>query len=305
MHKAGFISIIGNPNAGKSTLLNTLLGQKISIVTPKVQTTRHRILGILSDESYQMVFVDTPGIITPRYGLHRAMMDTVNQALKEADVVLLMLALDELPKAGEAAASIDPDLLHKLQHTRQPLIVVLNKADLSDQATIEAHIAALRLSLPNMHTVIPVSALLSFNLDALKAALLDALPESPAFYDKDQITDRSERFIVSEIIREKIFLRYQQEIPYSTEVTILQFEEKTTEAGMAIAHIEAEIHVERASQKGILIGTGGSMLKKIGTDARIDIEKFLQRKAFLKLYVRLAEDWKDKPLYLKNFGYRS
>lgn len=282
--------MVGKPNAGKSTLLNALMGQKLSIVTPKPQTTRHRILGILNEPDSQLIFVDTPGIIQPKYGLHRAMMESVGKAVKDSEVVLWVLAMDE-------DLNESPVLAH-VRKAKQPVVVALNKADTSDQAAITQRMAEVQALLPGVKAVVPISALHTFNLEALRQALHDQLPEGPPFYDKDQITDRPERFFVSEIIREKIFQYYDQEIPYSTEVTILLFEERPD-----LTYIDAEIHVERETQKGILIGKGGAALKKIGSWARKDIEEFLGRKVFLNLYVRVAENWKENPRYLKNFGY--
>lgn len=296
-HKTGFVSLVGRPNAGKSTLLNALMGQKLSIVTPKPQTTRHRILGILNEPDTQIIFVDTPGIIQPKYGLHRAMMESVGKAVKDSEVVLWVLPMDEKWSGTTDELQADP-VLKQVRKAKQPVVVALNKADTSDQAAITQRIAEVQALLPGVKAVVPISALHQFNLEALLHALRVELPPGPPFYDKDQITDRPERFFVSEIIREKIFQYYDQEIPYSTEVTILLFEERPD-----LTYIDAEIHVERETQKGILIGKGGAALKKIGTWARKDIEAFLDRKVFLNLYVRVAENWKENPRYLKNFGY--
>lgn len=290
VHRSGFVSIVGKPNVGKSTLLNALLGQKISIVSPKAQTTRRRILGILSDEDYQIIFNDTPGIITPRYGLHQAMMRSVESAVEDAEIILLMVAANE--KQPET------NVLELLAKQKSSIILAVNKADLSDVETIKQKIEAIESVLPIRESLV-IAALHDFNVQELLELLLRYLPEGPAYYDKELITDLPTRFFVAEIIREKIFLQYEKEIPYSTEVTISQYIERPN----GVTFIEAEIHVERLSQKGILIGKQGEALKKIGSFARRDIEEFIEGPVYLQLYVRVTEEWKDKDRQLKSFGY--
>jgi GTP-binding protein Era len=290
VHKAGFVTLIGNPNAGKSTLMNTLLGQKLSIITPKAQTTRHRIKGILSEDYYQIVFSDTPGIVDPAYKMHEGMMEVVGESVDDADLILLLSDITR-PEIKDIA------LLDRIKKSKTPVIVLINKIDLSDQKVLEENMLQWSEMLPEAD-IIPVSALKNFNLDLLLNAILKKLPESPPYFDKEQLSDLHERFFVAEIIREKIFLQYQEEIPYSCEVAIEAFEE--TES---IARIRAEIHVLRDSQKPILIGKGGESIKRLGITARKDIEKFLGKHIHLDLYVRVSENWRDKPLYLRQFGY--
>lgn len=288
-HRSGYVALVGLPNVGKSTLLNALLGRKLSIVTDKPQTTRHRILGILSDEACQILFLDTPGILKPRYRLHEAMMHQVHEALADADLVVLL--------ADATFARPDTSSLAHLQGRRA--LLVLNKLDLirPEQAL---PLAAAYTALHPFEEVIPISALRGDNLDVLRQALVSRLPLAPPFYPKDMISEHPERFFVSEIIREKIFEQFRQEVPYSTQVNIVLFEEK---AG-GKDYIDAEIVVERPSQKGILIGKGGQALKAIGTAARRDIEDFLGRPVFLKLFVKVREDWREKEAFLRSFGYR-
>jgi len=288
-HKAGFVSIIGKPNAGKSTLMNALVGEKMSIITPKAQTTRHRILGIVNEENYQIIFSDTPGIIKPKYGLQESMMSAVNHSLVDADVILLVTDINERYDETDAAA--------KLRKTSSPTAVIINKIDKSDEETVKSKIAYWEETLhPN--AVFAISALRSHNVQAVMDFILENLPEHPAYYEKDTLTDRNERFFVSEMIREKIFKLYEKEIPYSTEVIITSFKEEP-----AINRISAEIIVERESQKNILIGKGGEMMKKVGTFARKDMEEFLQKKVFLELFVKVMPDWRNRKNYLKRFGY--
>lgn len=289
-HHSGFVCLIGKPNVGKSTLLNALLDFKLSIVTPKPSTTRHRILGILSADDYQAVLLDTPGIIQPKYKLHDRMMDAVDQALGDADLVLLLIA--------PAEAFPEQRVFEKIRASNKPVLLVINKLDIATEKEISQRTEQIMQHLP-LADSIAVSALKGTNIEALKSRLKEMLPLGPAYYPKDQLTDRTERFFVTEIIREKIFLLFQEEIPYSTEVTVLMYEER--EDGMV--HIEAEIHVERQSQKGMLIGKQGAAIKQLGTDARADIEIMLDKKVFLSLYVRLAEDWKRRDHYLNTFGY--
>jgi len=290
-HKAGFVSIIGKPNVGKSTLMNALVGEKLSIITPKAQTTRHRIMGIVNEEDYQIVFSDTPGIIKPRYGLQDSMMNFVKGALGDADLILFVTDINE--KYDEN------DVLEKIINTTIPLIVLINKIDGATQEQVEEKQAYWQELLKPKY-IFAISALKLYNLDGIMPMVLDYLPVHPPYYDKEDLTDKTQRFFVSEIIREKIFNNYQKEIPYSTEVVITAFKEEET-----ITRISAEIIVERDSQKNILIGKGGSMLKKVGTEARKDIEKFLDKKVFLETFVKVLPDWRSKKNYLKSFGYEN
>lgn len=294
-HKAGFVSIIGKPNVGKSTLMNVLVGERLSIITPKAQTTRHRILGIVNEDDFQIVFSDTPGIIKPKYSLQESMMSFVNGSLTDADVLLFVTDVNE--KHDEE------DVLEKLQNRNIPTIVLINKIDNASQELVEEKIKHWQ-ELLNPVAIYAISALHKHNVDGLLDHILSLLPEHPAYYDKEELTDRSERFFVSEIIREKIFNNYQKEIPYSTEVIIKSFQEDVpTTKGATVHRITAEIIVERDSQKNILIGKSGSMLKKVGTEARLEAEKFLGKKVFLELFVKVIPDWRSKKNYLKSFGY--
>jgi GTP-binding protein Era len=290
-HKAGFVSIIGKPNAGKSTLMNALVGEKLSIITPKAQTTRHRILGIVNEESYQIVFSDTPGIIKPRYELQNSMMSSVKGSITDADLILFVTDINEQYDEN--------DVLEKIINTTIPLIVLINKIDNATQEQVEEKINFWQEQL-SPKQIFAISALQKYNLDGIMNIVLDCLPEHAPFYDKEDLTDRNQRFFVSEIIREKIFNNYQKEIPYSTEVVITAFKEEET-----ITRISAEIIVERDSQKNILIGKGGASLKKVGTEARKDIEKFLDQKVFLETFVKVIPDWRSKKNYLKSFGYEN
>jgi GTP-binding protein Era len=290
-HKAGFVSIIGKPNVGKSTLMNALVGEKLSIITPKAQTTRHRILGIVNEEEYQIVFSDTPGIIKPRYGLQDAMMSSVRGALTDADLILFVTDINE--------EHDENDVLEKIINTTIPMVVLINKIDNSTQEQVEEKTAYWQEKLNPKH-IFAISALHKYNLDGILEMVLEFLPEHPPYFDKEDLTDRTQKFFVSEIIREKIFNNYQKEIPYSTEVIIKSFKEEEN-----ITRISAEIIVERDSQKNILIGKGGSMLKKVGTEARKDIEKFLDQKVFLETFVKVLPDWRSKKNYLKSFGYEN
>lgn len=294
-HKAGFVSIIGKPNVGKSTLMNVLVGERLSIITPKAQTTRHRILGIVNEEEYQIVFSDTPGIIKPKYSLQESMMSFVNGSLTDADVLLFVTDINETHD--------EDDVLDKILDRNIPTIVLINKIDKALQEQVDEKIAYWQEKL-NPVSIYAISALHKHNVDGIMAHVLDLLPEHPPYYDKEDLTDRSERFFVSEIIREKIFLNYQKEIPYSTEVIVKSFKEEALKNGKGdMVRIMAEIVVERDSQKNILIGTGGSMLKKVGTEARLEVEKFLDAKVFLELFVKVIPDWRSKKNYLKSFGY--
>ncbi|SMC77140.1 GTPase Era [Pedobacter africanus] len=288
-HKAGFVSIIGKPNVGKSTLMNALVGEKLSIITPKAQTTRHRILGIVNEEDYQIVFSDTPGIIKPRYGLQDSMMNSVKGALTDADLILFVTDINEQHDEN--------DVLEKITHTSIPMIVLINKIDNATQEQVDEKVAYWQEQLKPKH-IFAISALHQYNLDGILNTVLDYVPEHAPFYDKEDLTDRNLRFFVSEIIREKIFNNYQKEIPYSTEVIITAFKEEEN-----ITRISAEIIVERDSQKNILIGKGGSSLKKVGMEARKDMEKFLGQKVFLETFVKVLPDWRSKKNYLKSFGY--
>lgn len=290
-HKAGFVSIIGKPNVGKSTLMNALVGEKLSIITPKAQTTRHRILGIVNEEDYQIVFSDTPGIIKPRYGLQDSMMSSVKGALTDADLILFVTDINEQHDEN--------DVLEKIINTTIPMIVLINKIDNATQEQVDEKAAYWKEKLNTKH-IYAISALHNYNLEGILAMILDHLPEHAPFYDKDDLTDRNQRFFVSEIIREKIFNNYQKEIPYSTEVVITSFKEEEK-----ITRISAEIIVERDSQKNILIGKGGASLKKVGMEARKDIEKFLDQKVFLETFVKVIPDWRSKKNYLKGFGYEN
>lgn len=290
-HKAGFVSIIGKPNVGKSTLMNALVGEKLSIITPKAQTTRHRILGMVNEENYQIVFSDTPGIIKPRYGLQDSMMNFVKGALSDADLILFVTDINEQHDEN--------DVLEKIINTTIPMIVLINKIDGATQEQVDEKQTYWQDLLKPKH-IFAISALHKYNLEGIMDMVLDYLPEHPAYYDKEDLTDKNQRFFVSEIIREKIFNNYQKEIPYSTEVVVTAFKEEEK-----ITRISAEIIVERDSQKNILIGKGGSMLKKVGTEARKDIEKFLDQKVFLETFVKVLPDWRSKKNYLKSFGYEN
>ena len=288
-HKSGFINIIGNPNTGKSTLMNALVGEKLSIITSKAQTTRHRIMGIVNGEDFQMVYSDTPGIITPHYRLHESMMRYIETALTDADIILYVTQPDE--------KSYEPRFVEAIHRSGVPVIVLINKIDLSNQPEVEMKIREMKVQFPGAE-VIPVSALLRFNLETVFDTILEMLPDAPPYYPKDELTDRSLRFFISEIIREKILLNYHQEIPYSAEVVIDQFKEKAD-----ITVISASVIVGRESQKAIILGEKGQAIRKLGTDARREIEKFLEARVFLELTVKVRSEWRDDPTQLKRFGY--
>jgi len=290
-HKAGFVSIIGKPNVGKSTLMNALIGEKLSIITPKAQTTRHRILGIVNEEAYQIVFSDTPGIIKPKYELQDSMMSAVNGSLTDADLLLFVTDINEQHDEN--------DVLEKILNTTIPMIVLINKIDNATQEQVDEKTSFWQEKLNPIH-IFAISALHKYNLEGIMNRVLENIPEHPAYYDKEDLTDRNQRFFVSEIIREKIFNNYQKEIPYSTEVVVTSFKEEEK-----LTRISVEIIVERDSQKNILIGKGGAMLKKVGTEARKDIEKFLDQKVFLETFVKVLPDWRSKKNYLKSFGYEN
>lgn len=288
-HKAGFVSIIGKPNAGKSTLMNALVGEKMSIITPKAQTTRHRIIGIINEPDYQIVFSDTPGVIKPNYALQEAMMSVVQGSLVDADIVLLVTDINEQYD--------ESDVLEKLKHMDSPIAVLVNKIDKSSPEEVNSKIQYWEETL-KPQAIFATSALLGYNVDAVMQFVLDNLPEHPAYYDKDALTDKPERFFVSEIVREKVFKLFDKEIPYSTEVVVVSFKEEEN-----LVRISAEIIVERDSQKNIIIGKAGSMIKKVGTYARQDIEEFLGKKVFLELFVKVLPDWRKRKNYLQRFGY--
>jgi len=288
-HKAGFVSIIGNPNVGKSTLMNVLVGERLAIVTHKVQTTRHRIMGIFSGEDFQVVYSDTPGILKPHYLLHKAMMSTVLSALSDADVILLVTVPgEEFPRE---------EILARLKDPGVPLIVLINKIDLSGQPAVETEMAKWKNLMPGAE-VIPVSALHCFNTARVFDKILELIPENPPYFPKEELSDRSQRFFVSEIIREKILLNYQQEIPYSVEVAVDQFREEES-----LIRIKAFLFVARESQKAILLGNRGRAIKKLGMDARKDIEEFLEKHVFLELVVKVSKEWREDENTLKRFGY--
>jgi GTPase len=287
--KAGFVNIFGKPNAGKSTLLNLLMGEKLAIVSPKVQTTRHRIKGILNGTGYQIIFSDTPGIIEPKYKLHEKMMNIVRQSLEAADIALLLVDIND--------SWVDNDQLFQSLHLKAPAIVVLNKSDRSDSAT--AAKASLFFSgQPYCKTVVVISALKKKRIDILLQELVKLLPEGQPFYEGDDLTDLPVKFFAGEMVREKIFHLYDEEIPYHTTVLVQEFQEKKT-----LVKIRADIIVQRETQKGILLGEGGKMIKRLGTESRKDIESFLGRKVFLELFVKVRPKWRDNELYLKEYGY--
>jgi GTP-binding protein Era len=289
-HKAGYVNIIGNPNVGKSTLMNALIGQKLSIITHKAQTTRHRILGILNEKDYQIVFSDTPGVIEPAYKLQENMMNFVYSAFQDADVLIYMI------EVGEKGLK-DQKLFERLKKTDVPLLMLLNKIDLAEQDLVALEMEKWSSELPNAE-LLPISALNNFNLDVIKKKLVEMLPISPPYYDKDAITDKSERFFIEEIIREKILKHYKKEIPYSVEIEVEEFFEEKN-----IIKIRAIIYVMRESQKGIIIGHKGMGLKRIGSEARRDIEKMLDKKIFLETPVKVKKNWRNDNRQLKKFGY--
>lgn len=290
-HKSGFVNILGNPNVGKSTIMNALVGEKLSIITAKAQTTRHRIMGIVNGDDFQIVYSDTPGILKPQYKLQESMMSFVNIALSDADLILYVTDVTE-------RAANEGEYIDRIKDSGLPVIIAVNKVDLTNQEDLEKIVESWHIAFPDS-PVFPVSALKKFNLDSLLNAVLSKLPEGEAFFPKDQLTDKYERFFASEIIREKILVHYKKEIPYSVEIEIESFLDEKN-----IIKIRALIHVTRDSQKGIIIGHKGSMLKRVGTEARHDMEDFFKKKVFLELYVKVTKDWRDKPLVLKRFGYR-
>lgn len=292
MHKAGFVNIVGNPNVGKSTLMNALVGERISIITSKSQTTRHRIMGIVNGEDFQIVYSDTPGALKPNYRLQESMLEASESAFKDADVLLYVT---------DTVESYDKnlDFLDKVRKMQTPIFLIINKIDLlSSQKELEDLVEKWKGVLPNAR-IIPICAKEKFNVDNLLSQIKELLPESPAYFDKDALTDRPARFFVTEIIREKILELYDKEIPYSSEVVVEKFVEDKK-----LIHINAVIYVERDSQKSIIIGKSGSMLKKVGMMARKDIETFFQKKVFLELFVKVEKDWRNRDKQLKMFGYQ-
>ena len=289
-HKAGFVNIIGNPNVGKSTLMNALVGEKISIITSKSQTTRHRIMGIVNGEDFQIVYSDTPGVITPHYQLQQHMLGFSRSALDDADVLLYVTDVVE---------TIDKnmDFLERVKKSGIPVLLIINKIDLSNQEKLEELVAEWNRLLPEAE-IFPASAKHNFNLKNILDRILELIPENPPYFEKDQLTDKSERFFVTEIIREKILMNYQKEVPYAVETEVEEFKRSSN-----IIHIKAVIHVERDSQKGIIIGKKGAALKKTGTEARKELESFFGIKVHLELFVKVSKDWREKPGMLRSFGY--
>lgn len=288
--KSGFVNIIGNPNVGKSTLMNQLVGERLSIITNKVQTTRHRILGIVTTPEMQIVFSDTPGILNPAYELQSKMMDFVNEAFKDADIILYVVE-------PEDKQLINEDFNQKLQKVNVPVIVLINKIDTIGQDNLEEIVNYWHAQLPEAE-ILPISALAGFNTGFLLEKIKTLLPEGPMYYPEDQLTDKSERFIVNEVVRERILENYQQEIPYAVEVVTERFIEEED-----VIKIDADIYVERDSQKGIIIGHKGSSLSKVGKEAREELEKFFGKKIYLKLFVKVKKNWRKKDIDLKRFGY--
>ncbi|WP_455151798.1 GTPase Era [Capnocytophaga sp.] len=290
MHKAGFVNIIGNPNVGKSTLMNAFVGEKLSIITSKAQTTRHRIFGIVSGDDFQVVFSDTPGIIKPSYALQASMMDFVKSAFEDADILIYMVEIGEKELKDEV-------FFNRINKLDVPVLLLINKVDTSDQSTLEEQVAYWKEKVPCAE-IFPISALRNFQTEVVFNRIIELLPESPAFFPKDQLTDKPERFFVNEIIREKILLHYKKEIPYSVEVETESFADSET-----IIHIRSVIMVERESQKGIIIGHKGEALKRVGVEARTDLEKFFGKQIHLELFVKVNKDWRSNARQLRRFGY--
>jgi len=287
-HKAGFVSIVGKPNVGKSSLMNRLVGENLSIITAKAQTTRHRIMGILTGDNFQIVYSDTPGLLEPKYELHKAMMSYVNVSLEDSDLILLVVELGE---------KFDAQIHTRFKKMKTPVLLLMNKMDLAKGSQVKEKIDHWNEHLSPAQ-IIPVSAKSGENVDKILPIVLQLLPEHPAYYPGDELTDRSERFFASEIIREKVFLNYSQEIPYSTQVMIEEFKDEEK-----IIRLRATLYVERDSQKGILIGKGGSSLKKVGTEARRDLESFFGKKVFLETFVKVSDNWRKERQKLRQFGY--
>ncbi len=290
MHKSGFVNIVGNPNVGKSTLMNALVGERISIITSKAQTTRHRILGIVNGEDFQIVYSDTPGMLKPNYRLQASMRKFSYSALSDADILLYVTDVFDSKEKNN-------DFLERVNKNPAHLILLINKIDLINQEKLETLVDEWSILLPRAE-ILPISALKNFNIVELFERIKELLPESPPFFDKDQLTDRPERFFVTEIIREKILMNYQKEIPYAVEVVVEQFLEEDN-----LIKINAVIHVERESQKGIIIGRAGKSIKKVGIEARKDLEAFFEKKIFLELFVKVEKDWRNKRNKLRGFGY--
>lgn len=289
-HRSGFVNIIGCPNVGKSTLLNALVGERLSIITSKAQTTRHRIMGIVNDKNYQIVFSDTPGILKPNYKLQEKMMQFVVSALNDADLFLLITDVFE-------DIELEENYLKKLQKAKTPILLLINKIDAAKEGQIEEKLKKWSGLLPNAE-IVTISALKNINLDKVMKRIIELMPEGEAFYEKDALTDKSERFFVSEIIREKILLNYKKEIPYSVEINVNSFKDEEK-----ILKIQADILVERDSQKGIIIGDKGSAIKKVGEQSRKECEAFFGKKVYLELFVKVDKDWRNNDLRLKKFGY--
>ena len=290
-HKSGFVNIVGNPNVGKSTLMNDLVGERISIITSKAQTTRPRIRGLVNTPEYQIVYSDTPGVLKPKYKLQESMLEFSEGALTDADILLYVSDVVEDPEKNS-------DFLDRVAKETIPVLLVINKVDLlKDNAELDKLVEQWKKRLPNAE-IFPVSAKEHFNVDNLKARIVELLPVNPPFFGKDALTDKPARFFVTEIIREKLLLNYDKEIPYSTEVLVEKFEEKENSI-----HIMSVIYVERDSQKGIIIGKGGEKIKKVGIEARADIEKFFGKKVFLEMFVKVEKDWRNRENKLRAFGY--
>ncbi|MFC4720696.1 GTPase Era [Geojedonia litorea] len=290
MHKAGFVNIIGNPNVGKSTLMNAFIGEKLSIITSKAQTTRHRILGIVNGDDFQVILSDTPGIIKPAYELQESMMDFVKSAFEDADVLLYMVEIGEQELKDES-------FFNKITNSKIPVLLLLNKIDKSNQEQLEEQVQLWSKKVPNAH-VIPISALEGFQVKEVFDRIIELLPESPPFYPKDQLTDKPERFFVNETIREKILMHYKKEIPYAVEIETEEFFEEDD-----IIRMRSVIMVERDTQKGIIIGHKGTALKRVGVEARKDLEKFFGKQVHLELYVKVNKNWRTNQQQLKRFGY--
>lgn len=290
-HKSGFVNIVGNPNVGKSTLMNRLVGERISIITSKAQTTRHRIMGIVNTEDMQIVYSDTPGVLRPNYKLQESMLNFSESALDDADVLLYVTDVIETIDKNE-------EFLQQVQKEKCPILLLINKIDMTDQQKLEALVQEWKTILPQAE-IIPISALSNFNVDYVKQRVEELMPESPPYFEKDVLTDKPARFFVTEIIREKILLYYQKEIPYAVEVVVELFKEDDE-----MIHIKALIICERDSQKGIIIGHRGQALKKVGAMARKDIERFFEKKVFLEMFVKVEKDWRNRDNMLRAFGYR-
>lgn len=290
-HKSGFVNIVGNPNVGKSTLMNRLVGERISIITSKAQTTRHRIMGIVNTEDMQIVYSDTPGVLRPNYKLQESMLNFSESALNDADVLLYVTDVIETIDKNE-------EFLQQVQKEKCPILLLINKIDMTDQQKLEALVQEWKTILPQAE-IIPISALSNFNVDYVKQRVEELMPESPPYFEKDALTDKPARFFVTEIIREKILLYYQKEIPYAVEVVVELFKEDDE-----MIHIKALIICERDSQKGIIIGHRGQALKKVGAMARKDIERFFEKKVFLEMFVKVEKDWRNRDNMLRAFGYR-